>query len=178
MEEQGLRRARTADRDWVRAVHLAHYQTHEGFDAGFEAPLDAALDEVLGHAPSPAQQGLCPGGWVVEARDGRAGCLFVSDAPPSAWRLRLFLVTEPARGRGLGRRLLATAEAAARAAGRTSLVVATHAEHQAACALYARAGFAETARHPVRRWGRRLTEVHWEKPLEPGQGLAPLGGDG
>lgn len=68
---------------------------------------------------------------------------------PGSWYLNVLATDEAFRGRGLGRALLARAEAIARAAGhdRVSLIAAD--THRDALRLYAAKGYREIARRPV-----------------------------
>jgi ribosomal protein S18 acetylase RimI-like enzyme len=67
----------------------------------------------------------------------------------SAWaRLYSIAVDPAARGRGLGRRLLADAEAQARAAGCTGLRLEVRQDNAAAVALYEAAGYRRVAALP------------------------------
>lgn len=68
----------------------------------------------------------------------------------SAWaRLYSIAVDPAARGRGLGRRLLADAEAQARAAGRRGLRLEVRQDNAAAVALYEAAGYRRLAALPA-----------------------------
>lgn len=142
-----------ADAAWVQAAHVDHYTRAHGFDARFGAAVAAAIAEAR------------LGGWIARAGDRRVGSLFLTREDGDAVRLRLVFVVAEWRGRGLGRRLLDIAEAAAQRDGATRMVVATHAEHAAAGRLYARAGFHLGQARPVVSFGQALTEQHWEKRL-------------
>lgn len=147
MEEQEprLRVVAPSDAPWIRAVHLAHYAEVAGFGPEFADTVDAALAELLGPpGPDGAEDALGPpavSGWIGEHTGERCASLLLSRDADGSWRLRLFMVLAPARGRGLGRRLLARAETVALEAGAPRIVVATHREHVEACALYASAGY-------------------------------------
>ncbi|QHC20647.1 GNAT family N-acetyltransferase [Streptomyces sp. GS7] len=78
---------------------------------------------------------LATGGWRVQEDTGEGY------APGDAEIKRMFVIPE-ARGRGLARRILATLEADARAAGRTRMVLETGTEQPEAITLYTSSGYA------------------------------------
>ncbi len=63
--------------------------------------------------------------------------------------MRMLVVDPAARGRGIGRTLIATCLERARAGGRSGLVLSTQAEMTVAHALYESVGF---VRRPERDW--------------------------
>ena len=83
------------------------------------------------------------------------------------------ICAEAARGRGVGRALMAEIEARARAAGVAVLIGGISAENPAAIAFHGRIGFAKAAR--LRgvgwKWGRALDLVLMQKTLLPDNGL-------
>lgn len=161
MQEGPIIRPFTAtDAGWIVRRHGALYAEENGFDASFEATVRRIMEEFVDrHDPA------CERGWVAE-RDGlRLGCIFCVKTDASTAKLRLFLLEPAARGQGLGHRLLQTCLAFAREAGYARLRLATHESHRAACALYARAGFACISSKPVRNYGRDLVEQLWEIAL-------------
>lgn len=70
--------------------------------------------------------------------------------PAGSMRARLYSIATAAgaRGRGLGSRLLAAAEQAARDRGRAEISLEVRADNMAAIALYSRRGYVEHARIP------------------------------
>lgn len=82
----------------------------------------------------------------VATADGRlVGCLFLADRGDHAYVGKL--AVEPAcQGRGIGRRLIAAAEAEARRQGKRSLELQTRVELTGNQTAFARLGFRETAR--------------------------------
>jgi [ribosomal protein S18]-alanine N-acetyltransferase len=79
-----------------------------------------------------------------------AGVLGFACAPTlvDACELRRIAVVPPARGRGLGRDLLAAVIAHARASGRDRIELEVAASNLAALGLYRAAGFCEVGRRP------------------------------
>jgi putative acetyltransferase len=134
------------------------------------------LDEILGAAYAPEQRhGLAinrlfqPDTRFYVARlDGEAmGCGGVALLGYYAEVKRMY-AREPARGRGIGKALLARLEAEARNAGKSLLRLETGIHQMAAIALYERWGFrrrgpfgpyAELARDAI------AASVFYEKPL-------------
>ncbi|KNG95323.1 GNAT family N-acetyltransferase [Pseudaestuariivita atlantica] len=152
-----LREYVPADRAWLVAAHGRLYARDEGFDDTF-APLvnDILAAFEAGHDPARET------GWVAEVEGRSVGSIFCVDAGDGRAKLRLFLVDPVARGQRLGARLLEACMGFAQARGYRGMVLWTHAEHRAACALYQRAGWRCLRSEPVRSFGVDLTEQTWE----------------
>jgi GNAT superfamily N-acetyltransferase len=92
-----------------------------------------------------ADEMASPGGaFVVGYLAGRpAACGGIKDRGDSTAEVKRMWVAPEARRRGLGRRLLAALEDAARAAGHARVVLDTSARQPEARALYLAAGYAE-----------------------------------
>jgi N-acetylglutamate synthase-like GNAT family acetyltransferase len=102
-------------------------------------------DFADGHDPA------CERGWIARAGEDALGSIFCVKGPePGLAKLRLFFLVPEARGLGLGRRLLDTCMGFAMEAGYRRMTLWTHESHRAACALYAKAGFACVRSDPVR----------------------------
>jgi GNAT superfamily N-acetyltransferase len=101
--------------------------------------------------------------WIVAYRDGApVGCGGLRTLAPEIGEVKRMFVTSPARGSGLGRRLLHALEARAVAIGHTRLRLLTTPMLSEACALYAADGYAEIER--VQR-GAEPVEIWLEKVL-------------
>ena len=156
MDSAAIRTVRAGDRDWLVARHAALYARDEGFDDTFGPLVARIVDGFLaGHDPR------CEAGWIAEGPAGRLGSVFCVREDAQTAKLRLFLLEPAARGRGLGRRMLDTCTGFARASGYAGMRLWTHAEHRAACELYARNGWKLDGSRPVRSFGRDLTEQTW-----------------
>ncbi|MEM9434426.1 MAG: GNAT family N-acetyltransferase [Pseudomonadota bacterium] len=156
-----LRNYRFADADWLTALHGALYAQADGFDDTF-APLvgDILAQFARHHDPSRER------GWVAQRGEDRLGSIFCVDNGENIAKLRLFLVAPETRGQGLGFRLLQACVNFARDAGYTHLTLWTHESHKAACALYARCGFALESSKPVHSFGVDLVEQTWSRDLK------------
>lgn len=160
MSDATLRRFEAADAPWLTRQHQSLYARDEGFDDSFGALVAEILaDFIAGHDPARER------GWIAEADGVRLGSIFCVAAGPATAKLRLFLLTPEARGKGLGRRLLANCMEFARDVGYRDMVLWTHESHRAACALYAAAGWRITESKPVHSFGVDLVEQTWAVTL-------------
>lgn len=145
---------------WLVVQHGDLYATEEGFDDTF-GPLVAGIlaDFIADHDPMRER------GWVAMQDGQRLGSIFcVSDEGKSA-KLRMFLLTPAARGKGLGKHLLQTCMDFARDCGYRDMVLWTHESHKAACALYAAFGWELIESKPVHSFGVDLIEQSWRVDL-------------
>lgn len=156
MDEVILRPFRSTDLDWLVEQHGVSYARDEGFDDSF-GPLVRSILEgfVADHDPA------CEQGWIAEIAGQRLGSIFCVRADEQTAKLRLFLLTPEARGKGLGRRLLAQCMNFAQVSGYSGMILWTHESHVAACALYARTGWTLQKSEPVHSFGRDLVEQTW-----------------
>lgn len=152
------------DGGWVIERHATLYSRDEGFDSRFEAAVARIVAEFLARGDSMHER--C---FIARRSGRRLGCAFcvAAEDRPGVAQLRLFLVEPAARGQGLGRRLLTACREFAAEAGYKRMILHTHAEHRAACALYAATGFTLDQRFPVAAYGRRLEEQVWSIRLSP-----------
>ena len=137
MTEPIIRDATPEDLDAVREVVAAAY--------GRFAALDGLPDVTEGLATDIAERTVLVG-------DGPAGVLGVVVVAVQGRDAHLVnLAVHPhAGGHGLGRKLIAAAEARARAAGARRMHLGTHAAFDHALDLYARLGWSETGRDGVK----------------------------
>ena len=160
MSEVEIRRFSPEDRDWVVAAHGDHYAREEGFDASFGVLVGEIVDGfVTDHDPS------AEAGWIVWRGVERLGGIFCVRLNKHAAKLRLFWLTDGARGQGLGKRLLATCMEFAKDRGFSAIQLWTHEEHAAAGALYAKTGWTLMRSEPAVSFGQRLVEQHWRITL-------------
>ncbi len=99
--------------------------------------------------------------WLMWVDQRLAGVLVLMHEPEAMLIYSVAIAPEYQK-RGLGRRLLAWAEAEARQAGYASICLFTNALMEANIALYSRLGYSETSREPF----HGMTIVHMRKPLQ------------
>jgi DNA-binding MarR family transcriptional regulator/N-acetylglutamate synthase-like GNAT family acetyltransferase len=157
-----LREPRPGDMGWVVERHAVNYHAEYGWGARFEALVAGIVEEFL--AKLDPERERC---WIAERNGERVGCVFVvKDAKQGHARLRLLLVEPSARGTGLGRRLVEACIAFARGKGYRRLVLWTHANLDAARAIYRKTGFRKLARTEAHtRFGPRAVSEFWELAL-------------
>jgi ribosomal protein S18 acetylase RimI-like enzyme len=150
---------RPGDLGAVVHLHGTVYAQEYGFDPTFEAYVAGPLADFV--RTRTGRDRL----WLAE-RDGRlVGCVAVVGGSGAEAQLRWFLVAPPARGRGLGRRLLHEAVAFSRAAGYRAVFLWTVSALAAAARLYRGAGFRKVEERPGRLWGVEVVEEKYTLPL-------------
>jgi GNAT superfamily N-acetyltransferase len=147
---------------WVVERHAVLYHAEYGWGPRFEALVAGIAKEFLEHLD--AERERC---WIAERHGERVGSVFlVKDEKNGQARLRLLLVEPTARGSGLGRRLVEECIAFAREKGYRKLVLWTHANLDAARAIYRSTGFRKldtTETHTT--FGPRAVSEFWELEL-------------
>ena len=161
-----LRDLGEGDADWLVAQHGRLYKRDEGFDDSFPVLVRQVLDDFVAHRDPARERAFIA--WEDGARLGSIFCARSDD--PEAAKLRLFLLMPEARGKGLGRRLLAENLAFARQAGYARMVLWTHESHRAACALYAATGWRLLRSEPKISFGVPVVEQAWEIDLSTPRG--------
>jgi len=158
MTEFQIRSYTPRDAAWVQAAHARHYWSVDGFDDTFGALVESILSDFdTDH--DPAREA----GWIaVDDAANPVACIFCVALDTQTAKLRMFLVTEAARGCGLGFRLLQTCIGFAQAKGYKGMRLWTHESHVAACALYRRNGWRLVHSKPVHSFGQDLVEQEWE----------------
>lgn len=156
MENLEIRRFEAADRDWLIEQHQVHYAREEGFDSSFGVLVASIIDDFLRN-----HDRACEAGWIAWQRGQRLGSVFCVRSGEATAKLRLFMLTPDARGKGLGREMLETCMGFARAEGYKGMQLWTHESHAAAGALYARNGWTLVESKPVVSFGKPNVEQTW-----------------
>ena len=160
MENLRIRRFVPGDSQWLVARHQDLYARDEGFDDTF-GPLVADILQAFCESHDPARER----GWIAETGGRRLGSIFCVKETSEIARLRLFLLTPEARGKGLGKRLLRDCMSFARQAGYREMGLWTHESHRAAGQLYVAFGWDLLESKPVHSFGVNLIEQTWRVML-------------
>jgi DNA-binding MarR family transcriptional regulator/N-acetylglutamate synthase-like GNAT family acetyltransferase len=163
-DEISLRAHRPGDMGWVVERHGVLYQAEYGWGALFEALVADIVAKFLRDFDPKRER--C---WIAERRIydhvERVGSVFVVAEGRTTAKLRLLLIEPPARGQGLGQRLVEECIAFAKKAGYRKLVLWTHDNLTAARAIYAKLGFRLVKSEPHRQFGVPVVGEYWELPL-------------
>lgn len=150
----------------IVGLHARYYHRHWGFGLAFETKVAAEMAEFLARR-DPARDLF-----LASYLDGRvlgSVTLDVAGGGPMGAHLRWFIVSDEARGTGLGGMLLSRAMAFCDAAG-VSAWLTTFAGLDAARALYERHGFTLTSESTVDQWSGGVREQLFQRPAPTGAG--------
>jgi GNAT superfamily N-acetyltransferase len=148
------------DLGWVVMAHGEMYAAEFGFSTEFEA-LVAKIVADYAAGPDPLREAA----WIAELDGQRAGCVFLVAKDAETAQLRILLVDPAARGRHLGRRLVAECIAFARRAGYKRMMLWTNEPLAAARHIYLAAGFSLVGEEPHHSFGVDLTGQYYELDL-------------
>jgi GNAT superfamily N-acetyltransferase len=138
-----LRENRPGDIGWMISAQAALYAAEFGWDISFEAFL-CEIGAAFIRDFDPAGEAC----WIAEADGARLGGACVVRVDAEVAKLRMLFVTGAARGRGVGRLLVNTCIAFARARGYRRMTLWTNDVLIAARNIYAATGFRLTAADP------------------------------
>ncbi|MER9136309.1 bifunctional helix-turn-helix transcriptional regulator/GNAT family N-acetyltransferase [Mesorhizobium sp. M0830] len=158
--EVTLRPHRIGDVGWVVQRQARLYAEEYGWNIEFEAMLaEIGADFIRNFVPG---RDFC---WIAERGEEPVGAVFLVHQDDEVAKLRLLHVEAPARGLGIGKRLVAECVNQARACGYSKLVLWTNDVLVAARAIYERAGFRLVSQQPHHSFGKDLTGQTWELDL-------------
>jgi DNA-binding MarR family transcriptional regulator/GNAT superfamily N-acetyltransferase len=160
-----LRSPQPGDMGWVIHRHGALYSREHGYDAEFEA-LVAEIVAKFARSFDPRRE-RC---WIAEKDGEIVGSVFLVAKSRTVAKLRLLLLEPPARGLGLGARLVDECVSFAREAGYRKITLWTQSHLGAARRIYEKAGFRLVAEEAHHSFGLDLVAETWEKDLLSGDG--------
>lgn len=157
-----LRPPLPGDLGWVVQRHGLRYAEDYGWDQTFEALVARIVAEYGERGDRWREQA-----WIAELAGEPAGCVFCTRKDDQTAQLRLLLVEPPARGAGIGGRLVDECLRFARRAGYRQVMLWTNDVLADARRLYERAGFTLVESAPHHSFGKDLVGQHWLRPLDP-----------
>jgi ribosomal protein S18 acetylase RimI-like enzyme len=151
---------------WIVAEHGRYYDREWRLGAAFEAKVAAGLGELADRL-DPARDLLLH----AASSEGILGAIAVDGSGPDTARrgarIRYFILSDAARGRGVGRLLLDETMAFIGAAGFDRAWLTTFAGLDAARHLYERHGFRLDHEALDTSWGTSLTEQRFVGGVRP-----------
>ena len=154
----------------VLALHMRYYAPTWGLGRPFESKVSEDLGVFFGRFDPDRDLFLCA--YDAEGRmqasitiDGLEGGS--SGGPAGGAHLRWFIVSDAARGSGLGRRMVEQAVAFCRGRGYARVFLATFAGLDAARHLYESLGFVLLHEIAEDHWNSGVTEQHFALELRP-----------
>lgn len=138
--------------------------------AEFQAYVEKAIRDELGKIEEYYFARDDQGFWIADEHGGVVGMVGVERHDDDSAELRRMAVEKSRRRKGIGRQLLATAEAFCRDAGYRKLVLSTSELQVAARRLYESSGYSLVREEPAaapshKSVGAGLTRYHYEKLL-------------
>ncbi|ELX09346.1 putative transcriptional regulator protein [Janthinobacterium sp. HH01] len=156
-----LRPHRAGDMAWITRRHGALYTSEQGWDDSFETLVGEICADFERHFDPALEQ--C---WIAEMAGQPVGSIALArSGEEGVGKLRLLLVDEPARGYGLGSRLVDECHRFARAAGYRKMRLWTTDQQKEARRIYLGKGYALVAEEPVFAFGQRMVNETWELDL-------------
>jgi DNA-binding MarR family transcriptional regulator/GNAT superfamily N-acetyltransferase len=155
-----LRSPGPGDLGWIVQRHGALYAQQYGWDESFEALVAQVVAEYA-REHDPRREAA----WIAEVDGEPAGCVLCVRRAEDVAQLRLLLVDQRARGRGIGGRLIEECLRFAQRAGYNRITLWTNDVLHEARRLYERAGFELVDSAPHHSFGHDLVEQTWARPL-------------
>ncbi|HEX6742563.1 MAG TPA: bifunctional helix-turn-helix transcriptional regulator/GNAT family N-acetyltransferase [Solirubrobacteraceae bacterium] len=155
-----LRAPRPGDLGWIVGAHGRLYAEQYSWDESFEA-LVAGIVADYAKNRDPRREAA----WIAEVDGGPAGCVLCVRREEDVAQLRLLLVDQRARGRGIGGRLIEECLRFAQRSGYERITLWTNDILHEARRLYERAGFELVESAPHHSFGHDLVEQTWARAL-------------
>lgn len=155
-----VRRHRPGDIGWAVAASGRVYTEEYGWDPTIEAFVAELMARFL-HRYDAKREGC----WLADIGGETVGCIALMRQSDRVAQLRTFVVTRAARGRGVGKALLAECLRFARAADYRKAVLWTQKGLDTARHLYEAAGFKLVREEPHHSWGQDHVGQYWELKL-------------
>jgi DNA-binding MarR family transcriptional regulator/GNAT superfamily N-acetyltransferase len=155
-----LRPHRAEDLNWVLARHAAIYGREYGWGIQFTVLVAGIIAEFR-----PGRDPVREGCWIAELDGAPAGSVMLVDAGDGIAKLRLLIVEQHARGRGVGCRLVEHCIRFARDAGYRKITLWTQSVLTSARRIYEGTGFVRVEEKPHCSFGADLVGETWELEL-------------
>jgi len=156
-----IRPPEPGDLGWVVERHGARYATEYGWDVTFESLVARVVADFAERHHTGREAA-----WIAELDGTRVGCVFCTAADETdTAQLRLLLVEPPARGLGIGTRLVDQCLRFATGSGYKRITLWTNDVLLGARRIYERAGFRCDRREAHHSFGHELLGEYWSRDL-------------
>lgn len=155
-----LRAPRVGDMGWIVHRQAVLYQREYGWGERFETLVARVAADFMQHFDARYEQA-----WVAERGGEVVGAVFLAKVDERTAKLRMLYVEPSTRGLGLGRHLVQTCIAGARARGYQTLTLWTNAVLTAARAIYVAEGFSLVHTEAHELFGPQQVGETWELTL-------------
>ncbi|WP_169568259.1 bifunctional helix-turn-helix transcriptional regulator/GNAT family N-acetyltransferase [Sneathiella limimaris] len=155
-----IRPHRPGDLGWIVSAHGRLYFEEYGWNTDFEAMVAEIAAEFLNNY-KPGRE-IC---WIAERAGQNLGSAVVVEEDEKTAKLRLVILDRPARGTGIGKRLVEECLNFARSVGYERMNLWTNANLHAAIAIYEKLGFEKISEEPHHSYGKDLVGQFWTKDL-------------
>lgn len=141
-------------------MHADYYARHSNFGQSFESLVASDMAELMGRLHNPRNEV-----WVALDGERMVGSIAIDgEGEGGSAVLRCFILDDSARGKGVGRRLLAEAMKFCDEWGFSSTSLWTFQGLDAARKLYEAFGFRLVQQQEGQQWGRKVTEQCFVRP--------------
>ena len=148
-------------------MHADYYARHSNFGQSFESLVASDMAELMGRLHNPRNEV-----WVALDGERMVGSIAIDgEGEGGSAVLRCFILDDSARGKGVGRRLLAEAMKFCDEWGFSSTSLWTFQGLDAARKLYEAFGFRLVQQQEGQQWGRQVTEQCF---VRPGPAVSPI----
>ena len=155
-----LREPIPGDLGWVVHINGETYAAEYGWTIDYEALVARIISDFVNDFDPERERA-----WIATLDNERVGSIFCRAIDDETAQLRLLLVAEAARGRGLGNRLVTEVIEFARAKGFRTLRLWTNSVLVDARRIYERHGFVLVDEEPHHSFGHDLVGQTWELGL-------------
>lgn len=148
-------------------MHADYYARHSNFGQSFESLVASDMAELMGRLHNPRNEV-----WVALDGERMVGSIAIDgEGEGGSAVLRCFILDDSARGKGVGRRLLAEAMKFCDEWSFSSTSLWTFQGLDAARKLYEAFGFRLVQQQEGQQWGRQVTEQCF---VRPGPAASPI----
>ncbi len=155
-----IRPPRPGEWGWIIQVHGQYYAKKFGWDCEFECIVAKIIVEYISSEDTDKQ--AC---FIADYNDKPVGCILLMKKNDLEGKLRVLLVSEDARGKGIGGILVESLLEKAKAIGYERLSLWTTDNQKAARILYKKVGFSLVSQTPNSTFAKGSSDEFWQMEI-------------